>query len=1593
MADTSLTPSFLRINNIELRVPPKNISIIKQDYNAAASTLRSQTSTFVKSGRRTISIIVDTYFSTGYNALSDRDEDSTSWVNSELAPLILQARKCPFVSIENEKIRNEIVGKEIERKGIQEASNNANMAVIIKQIDIESKTREPGMFYVRLHLEWFNYSPFSTDFAFKEVDESERVTPLDVPGNQFEKFIESGTVSEGSIGSVNSMPIDDNNDLEIIYKEYRRIDIERFKFDEEIEALTNFEIDKSEEINIPFRAEESKYDEILSELRSQGWELEDELQAVKEEPGRIVYRYRSYKIKDIEPDERLDSGRLLVESARISLQTKTASIPLLGHTIPTAQFLGAADGNVIFNIFANADLENEEPISTSSQLSDLNKIIELININAVRFRRIAKNDSIFVKHPMAKLLKYKPYDEQKLTAVDESGKLLSFNPREYLSCIVQSTESHTVDGLPFCSRFSFVMTENYRSKVSNVKATNSGASGRIYDATKELVKALIDKYDIQPNQNEEGRKVVINQGNNLIPLTDPDFFIAEKIRSYLSAAISIKNFSDSKDAIDDPAFIDKTNREVDKEWREKNNVSNFDNAIGLAPRDRAAIRQRNKDIIDSKPLSSNRLNEVAWDILKVALRGEDGDKKFARYKESIDEFKAFNLTVEESNYPDMMLPDQTLQPDFFFFNASDQSGNRNKRRVIESVIQRYKDSAANFAEEILDEAAAKKISEDMRGSKGPPLAASNLVAVGEKKERGEKEKFDKPFTQAVLDQEQQNGNIQTAVDNFASNTYTMRRSMPTFKLFIKEGDLGSLSDIDKSRLGRLSSSGLWRNFTDFYDINSIVDIRLVKDKHNPADTLVVRMTNTKEDIINKAYEDTTSKLEGTKSKIQRTRPKGSETEGRERKADINELDGVMLKEGTRIELRLGYEGDPNHLSIEFSGRVAQVGGGDIVEILCQGDGIELVQELKGVGIADEFTFNSNTQNLISELLHNSPEIKNLGTINTKTSLGDLGFFWRSAGGRTAVENIFAPTLFGSWQNFGAKTTKYSGLASTIVGTLGGAIGTAAGGVGAIPGSAIGTALGAVLGGAIGIAADIKDATYSLFKGSKFIIYEQTVWDVLQELTLRHPGTICDVVNFDRRSTIFFGYPDQLYFNRGPTFEEAIIMGGDEDLRGTAGTTERTLQEGLIAKTGTHNVSKSFSKKEIRTNVKNFAKGKLIQKTVVLPSGRVLRQSSDDAELTQATAVKEGEAMLALMKQYRSYHMVTSEHDIIENGMKVNSDDVYNSIQIVHPEDSDDSNSDGSVGFAEYKKTDEIKADDDLNNDYIKRQTLVFHNAHKDISGLDLPEQYAVSSLCKSLCNVYKGRIKILGRPGLKPYDIVFIYDSYNSIYGPVEVENVIHTFSYATGWVTEFTPNMIVTPTTTTGVSHINAMQRLVHSFYLRDIKLFYSGALFNNQGQLTNGLDGESSFLKKSASSFAANATTGLAISGSAVLAQRGVVDGASKLKAAKRLQNVKNVSKLGLISKGAKFGLGRLFGSSLPIVGDLMINYAMGAYASWSKFRQPIIFLPVTRNGKPWYTGLYGLNNNTEVDAIKGLGKDILKKGDFFLDYIRKEFPEVFD
>ena len=164
----------------------------------------------------------------------------------------------------------------------------------------------------------------------------------------------------------------------------------------------------------------------------------------------------------------------------------------------------------------------------------------------------------------------------------------------------------------------------------------------------------------------------------------------------------------------------------------------------------------------------------------------------------------------------------------------------------------------------------------------------------------------------------------------------------------------------------------------------------------------------------------------------------------------------------------------------------------------------------------------------------------------------------------------------------------------------------------------------------------------------------------------------------------------------------------------------------------------------------------------------------------------------ITRPFRQYHFVTSEHDIIQNNIRADNRGNYNAVEVVYVDDSDDSEEPENwmPGALERWREDGnsvvIKIDDSLPSHLIKTKLVYEPNCN----GEDMARRYALAHLWREVKDHYKGSITIIGNPKIKPYDIVYIYDSVNDIVGPIEVKRVIHTFSPETGFITEIYPSV-----------------------------------------------------------------------------------------------------------------------------------------------------------------------------------------------------------
>lgn len=75
----------------------------------------------------------------------------------------------------------------------------------------------------------------------------------------------------------------------------------------------------------------------------------------------------------------------------------------------------------------------------------------------------------------------------------------------------------------------------------------------------------------------------------------------------------------------------------------------------------------------------------------------------------------------------------------------------------------------------------------------------------------------------------------------------------------------------------------------------------------------------------------------------------------------------------------------------------------------------------------------------------------------------------------------------------------------------------------------------------------------------------------------------------------------------------------------------------------------------------------------------------------------------------------------------------------------------------------------------------------------LSKRVGLYHLKEGLKDIYGGEILVLGNPGIRPFDLVYLADVYERMYGMFEVEAVTHHFTPESGFVTAITPNAIVT--------------------------------------------------------------------------------------------------------------------------------------------------------------------------------------------------------
>ena len=1515
-----------RINDIKFIIPPESITIQKIDYDMSAFILRKSAPSTNKTGRKRVLIHVPMAID-----LSDPLMGYT-----QVAKLLMQVRKTPLVTIENEKVRLEILGPNSDK--------TINMGAIVESITGAVDNEFPSILRCDITMSWFNYLPYTSGLHYRGDPSKGERAASNTPTAMYKTFYTHDTTTSGFLINDPSGPnILDNSVIDIFYKEY--VDI------------TNSVIDVTETESL---IQKRKYKRVGSEsIKKEGWVPAAKSNGM-ESIDSTYYRWRKISI----PTHILmsqSSGALILEDMGFSLQTNVAYIPLQGYSIPIPQFMGGSISTLRLIIFAGAEANTAlTPIGTSIELARLQKVLDTVSENRVRFAKHSKDDYILIKHPLAKLLKYEKRIETATTRDsfywdEEKGKVVDFSYADMMPMVSSSVVSKTVEGAPFCSRVQIDLKETrfIDAKRSVTMATDDGGKTSRYifnEAWIQMLQILINRYKIECN---DGSYSITSD------LVEEDKIVASKLVQALNNMLLVEPKLTSLSFIRNSDYYHQTNEELITAIKRKaimrKNPSEIRPVVGLAGYSgmNVVIPRITGGFVNKEGVAA-----LVADIVQIANRNEKSLGNV--YKDTTEKTINYNRVPQSDVYPDIKIPKSFPNPAHYFYETENIEEHRDKS--IKGSLRQQKEIETKLMNSIFGESASAQVGPLIRPADRTFNPAINVSGAMKDKNglAAAHQPNDGNYRGAMLTKALMDATVMHA---------SLKYAYPGIKIYLQTDNFWEekkLSGADLSSKDKKDVINGFSDFSEYFDLDNIVDVRIVNDEEDPAHMAVIRLAIPHREMVDKIANGPTDPLVKERSianaiVTERRSPTGGQTEYEELFARIG------LREGTRIQIRLGYETDPNKLDREFNGKIASVSGTDILEIVCLGDGGELIQDMKGVnGSEKEYTFNSNTPDIAKKIFEDAPEVRSFGNTGYKSSFWNIEMQWLPwfAGGKSILDNIFAPSLTAKDGEILNATLN----AASIMGTIG-----------ALFGGFVGAAIGAGIGAAGGALWGIFKSVDAWISGSPFTVYNQTIWDVFQELTLRHPGTICSVVPFDNRSTIFFGEPNEYYFYRGPNPIESTYIREDTFWNNTM---RETLDDEVLNFADTDGIRLERE----GWNVYLRGQGSILNGFGMFNS--ISSQVGDERQskmnkLKSDIANQKGKTrestLLDLMKPFRTYHLLTTEHDIIANNIEVTSRDVANSVQISYPSDSDDGNFDGSKGFSDYKLTDEMKADDDLRKDKINNKVFTFGNAHKELVD-DLPERYAQALLCKELEKVYRGKILVTGRPKIKPHDVCIIRDTYNDINGPVGVSRVVHIISPRDGWVTEITPKMMVFPSNASGYYQLSMIHRAATFWLGKQVAQFYTNRrpflaatdgdrvsdLHNMKQEFGQVFDDEYFDLNKlTVTELSRKTSTGFL-----------QTSGEDEIDDAIIQSSISMIRPLATIAFG-------VYGIALSFIASSVFD----GFVNWSKYRQPIMFYPVARYGQPWYAALDGFKNNTRLESIEASIDEGIDRTKFYLN-VSKSF-----
>lgn len=547
----------------------------------------------------------------------------------------------------------------------------------------------------------------------------------------------------------------------------------------------------------------------------------------------------------------------------------------------------------------------------------------------------------------------------------------------------------------------------------------------------------------------------------------------------------------------------------------------------------------------------------------------------------------------------------------------------------------------------------------------------------------------------------------------------MLRAFPTFYvLFMDEG----------------REVGLWKLHDNFYNINSIYEIQIVKSRKIAADTAILTISNLYQTFTTDD-EDGYINYKGSLSDLwDSVWHEEKFFEINEKKRLIaNKVNRAKLSPGIRIAIKIGYGSNAKEIPGAFNGVIAEVETGEMVNIVAQGDGIELMNPLfdniksdeiqlkdKAFGWWDRyFTRGATPKKILESILTTKNGFiskmiqENVDSINTNPNIINA-----------AAKYLTNANPYGIY-HFGSSTLKDIFSAGEICQNLY-----------EISDTPMFNDVN------LDLTLKSRDADVGNSPYISFDPFNKTVWEIMHICKSVAPDYYVGIVPFGFRSSIYFGKPHFYYAYDYVKHDDVLV-----EKRKPYQQWHYYYSDCDIIKNGIY-----ASDKKVKTNA----------------IGLFTLEGSGDPVSTQTSKIWVDQEIYpenqkGIIVDTKLYGKAKTFFDANENSSLPK--------QIIS----------FATGIIDVKEISNIWMGSIFNRG---EQGRTADNER-------VARLATLNALKESIKEMYQGELIVIGDPSVKPNDRMFIYDTYENMNGSCLVREVIHTLSPRTGFTTTVTPDCI----------------------------------------------------------------------------------------------------------------------------------------------------------------------------------------------------------